>query len=144
MVVFQLLSKMKFVSNCFIIYIFFFLNSSFASNHVKEISCNISLSTNIKNISPLEMTAPREIKIIYNTRTNQLVDYIWNKKSVLEDFELINTNENNKFMEIKKKGFEKKLSDSDIRNGIYFKVNINNLKANLRKMFVRPVNYKCI
>ena len=135
---------MKFVSNCFIIYIFFFLNSSFASNHVKEISCNISLSTNIKNISPLEMTAPREIKIIYNTRTNQLVDYIWNKKSVLEDFELINTNENNKFMEIKKKGFEKKLSDSDIRNGIYFKVNINNLKANLRKMFVRPVNYKCI
>tara|TARA_B100001057_G_C22846913_1_gene949426 strand:- start:2637 stop:2909 length:273 start_codon:yes stop_codon:yes gene_type:complete len=90
------------------------------------------------------MTAPREIKIIYNTRTNQLVDYIWNKKSVLEDFELINTNENNKFMEIKKKGFEKKLSDSDIRNGIYFKVNINNLKANLRKMFVRPVNYKCI
>ena len=135
---------MKFVSNCFITYIFFFLNSSFASNHVKEISCNISLSTNIKNISPLEMTAPREIKIIYNTRTNQLVDYIWNKKSVLEDFELINTNENNKFMEIKKKGFEKKLSDSDIRNGIYFKVNINNLKANLRKMFVRPVNYKCI
>ena len=90
------------------------------------------------------MTAPREIKIIYNTRTNQLVDYIWNKKSVLEDFELINADENNKFMEIKKKGFEKKLSNSDFRNGIYFKVNINNLKANLRKMFVRPVNYKCI
>ena len=65
-----------------------FSNYSTAS-HVKNIICSIKLSTSIKNISPLEISAPSKIKIIYNENTNNLIDYIWDEKSIIEDFELI-------------------------------------------------------
>ena len=48
------------------------------SNDIKNHKCNMNLSTSIKNISPLEMSAPLEIEVIYNTKTNNLIDYIWN------------------------------------------------------------------
>ena len=68
--------------------ILFLLISNYTlSNEIKNYNCNINLSTSIKNISPLEMSAPAEIKIIYNSKTNNLIDYIWNKKSVVDDFE---------------------------------------------------------
>ena len=89
------------------------------------------------------MSAPAEIKIIYNSKTNNLVDYIWNKKSVIDDFELISNNINLEFIEIVRKGYKKTLSDEDIRNGLYFKLQLNELRANLKKQFVKPVNYNC-
>ena len=113
------------------------------SNEIKNYNCNINLSTSIKNISPLEMSAPLEIEIIYNTKTNNLIDYIWNNKSVIDDFELISKNLNLEFIEIGRKGYKKTLSDEDIRYGLYFKLQLNDLKANLKKQFVRPVNYNC-
>ena len=126
------------------VFIFFLLISNYIySNEIKIYNCNINLSTNIKNISPLEMSAPAEIKIIYNSKTNNLIDYIWNKKSVVDDFELISNNINLEFIEIGRKGYKKTLSDEDIRNGLYFKLQLNDLKANLKKQFVRPVNYNC-
>ena len=49
------------------VFIFFLLISNYIySNEIKIYNCNINLSSNIKNISPLEMSAPAEIKIIYN------------------------------------------------------------------------------
>ena len=126
------------------VFIFFLLISNYIySNEIKIYNCNINLSTNIKNISPLEMSAPAEIKIIYNSKTNNLIDYIWNKKSVVDDFELISNNFNLEFIEIGRKGYKKTLSDEDIRNGLYFKLQLNELRANLKKQFVRPVNYNC-
>ena len=126
------------------IFIFFLLISSYIhSNEIKNYNCNINLSTSIKNISPLEMSAPLEIKIIYNSKTNNLIDYIWNNKSVIDDFELISKNLNFEFIEIGRKGYKKTLSDEDIRNGLYFKLQLNDLRANLKKQFVRPVNYNC-
>ena len=126
------------------IFIFFLLISSYIhSNEIKNYKCNINLSTSIKNISPLEMSAPLEIKIIYNSKTNNLIDYIWNNKSVIDDFELISKNLNFEFIEIGRKGYKKTLSNEDIRNGLYFKLQLNNLRANLKKQFVRPVNYNC-
>ena len=126
------------------VFIFFLLISNYIySNEIKIYNCNINLSTNIKNISPLEMSAPAEIKIIYNSKTNNLIDYIWNKKSVVDDFELISNNINLEFIEIGRKGYKKTLSDEDIRNGLYFKLQLNELRANLKKQFVRPVNYNC-
>ena len=113
------------------------------SNEIKIYNCNINLSTNIKNISPLEMSAPLEIEIIYNTKTNNLIDYIWNNKSVIDDFELISKNLNFEFIEIGRKGYKKTSSDEDIRKGLYFKLQLNDLKANLKKQFVRPINYNC-
>ena len=113
------------------------------SNEIKNYNCNINLSTSIKNISPLEMSAPLEIEIIYNTKTNNLIDYIWNNKSVIDDFELISKNLNLEFIEIGRKGYKKTLSNEDIRNGLYFKLQLNDLRANLKKQFVRPVNYNC-
>ena len=118
-------------------------NYSF-SNEIKNFNCNITLSTSIKSISPLEMSAPSEIQIIYNTETKNLIDYIWNKKSVVNDFELISNNINSHFIEIGRKGYKKTLSDKDIRNGLYFKLYFKNLNAYLNKQFVRPVNYKCL
>jgi hypothetical protein len=118
-------------------------NYSF-SNEIKNFNCNITLSTSIKSISPLEMSAPSEIQIIYNTETKNLIDYIWNKKSVVNDFELISNNINSHFIEIGRKGYKKTLSDKDIRNGLYFKLYFKDLNGYLKKQFVRPVNYKCI
>ena len=89
------------------------------------------------------MSAPLEIEIIYNTKTNNLIDYIWNNKSVIDDFELISKNLNFEFIEIGRKGYKKTSSDEDIRKGLYFKLQLNDLKANLKKQFVRPVNYNC-
>ena len=132
------------IANLSIVFIFFLLNSNYIySNEIKIYNCNINLSTNIKNISPLEMSAPAEIKIVYNSKTNNLIDYIWNKKSVVDDFELISNNINLEFIEIGRKGYKKTLLDEDIRNGLYFKLQLNELRANLKKQFVRPVNYKC-
>ena len=125
--------------------IFFVLISNYSySNEIKNYNCNINLSTNIKNISPLEMSAPSEIQIIYNTETKNLIDYIWNKKSVVNDFELISNNINSHFIEIGRKGYKKTLSDKDIRNGLYFKLYFKDLNGYLKKQFVRPVNYKCL
>ena len=118
-------------------------NYSF-SNEIKNFNCNITLSTSIKSISPLEMSAPSEIQIIYNTETKNLIDYIWNKKSVVNDFELISNNINSHFIEIGRKGYKKTLSDKDIRNGLYFKLYFKELNGYLKKQFVRPVNYKCL
>ena len=132
------------ITNLCIVFIFFLLISNYVySNEIKIYNCNINLSTNIKNISPLEMSAPTEIKIVYNSKTNNLIDYIWNKKSVVDDFELISNNFNLEFIEIGRKGYKKTLSDEDIRNGLYFKLKLNELRANLKKQFVRPVNYNC-
>tara|TARA_B000000557_G_scaffold130122_1_gene105501 strand:- start:321 stop:725 length:405 start_codon:yes stop_codon:yes gene_type:complete len=132
------------ITNLCIVFIFFLLISNYVySNEIKIYNCNINLSTNIKNISPLEMSAPTEIKIVYNSKTNNLIDYIWNKKSVVDDFELISNNFNLEFIEIGRKGYKKTLSDEDIRNGLYFKLQLNELRANLKKQFVRPVNYNC-
>tara|TARA_B000000437_G_C11528098_1_gene258063 strand:+ start:49 stop:453 length:405 start_codon:yes stop_codon:yes gene_type:complete len=132
------------ITNLCIVFIFFLLISNYVySNEIKIYNCNINLSTNIKNISPLEMSAPTEIKIVYNSKTNNLIDYIWNKISVVDDFELISNNFNLEFIEIGRKGYKKTLSDEDIRNGLYFKLQLNELRANLKKQFVRPVNYNC-
>ena len=132
------------ITNLCIVFIFFLLISNYVySNDIKIYNCNINLSTNIKNISPLEMSAPTEIKIVYNSKTNNLIDYIWNKISVVDDFELISNNFNLEFIEIGRKGYKKTLSDEDIRNGLYFKLQLNELRANLKKQFVRPVNYNC-
>ena len=132
------------ITNLCIVFIFFLLISNYVySNEIKIYNCNINLSTNIKNISPLEMSAPTEIKIVYNSKTNNLIDYIWNKISVVDDFELISNNINLEFIEIGRKGYKKTLSDEDIRNGLYFKLQLNELRANLKKQFVKPVNYNC-
>ena len=126
------------------VFIILLLISNYShSNEIKNYNCNINLSTSIKNISPLEMSAPLEIKIIYNSKTNNLIDYIWNNKSVIDDFELISKNLNLEFIEIGRKGYKKTLSDEDIRNGLYFKLQLNDLRANLKKQFVKPVNYNC-
>ena len=124
--------------------IFFVLISNYSySNEIKNYNCNINLTTSIKNISPLEMSAPAKIKIIYNAEANLLIDYIWNNKSVIDDFELISKNLNFEFIEIGRKGYKKTLSDEDIRKGLYFKLQLNDLRANLKKQFVKPVNYNC-
>ena len=133
---------MKTWISCVFLSMLLFSNYSTAS-HVKNIICSIKLSTSIKNISPLEISAPSKIKIIYNENTNNLIDYIWDEKSIIEDFELISNNINSQFIEIRRKGFNKTLSDKDIRNGIFFKFNLSNFEANLNKQFIRPVNYQC-
>ena len=120
-----------------------FNNYSYASNHVKKYECNIILSSSIKNISPLEMSAPKRIQLTYNSKTNNLIDYIWNDNSVIDDFELISNNQNLEFIEIGRKGYKKTLSNEDIRNGLYFKLQLNDLRGNLKKQFVRPVIYNC-
>ena len=128
--------------SCVFLSMLLFSNYINASD-VKNIICSIKLSTSIKNISPLELSAPSKIKIIFNENTNNLIDYIWDEKSIIEDFELISNNVNSQFIEIRRKGFNKSLSDKDIRNGIFFKFNLSNFEANLNKQFIRPVNYQC-
>ena len=126
------------------VFLFMLLFSNYiTANEVKNIICSIKLSTSIKNISPLELSAPSKIKIIFNENTNNLIDYIWDENSIIEDFELISNNVNSQFIEIRRKGFNKSLSDKDIRNGIFFKFNLSNFEANLNKQFIRPVNYQC-
>ena len=131
------------ISVSFIFILFFLISNYSFSQQIQNFHCDINLSTSIKNISPLEMSAPPVIKIIYNSKTNNLIDYIWNNQSVIDDFELISKNLNLEFIEIGRKGYKKTLSNEDIRNGLYFKLQLNDLRANLKKQFVRPVNYNC-
>ena len=111
----------------FVFILFLLIPNSIHSNEIKNYNCNINLTTSIKNISPLEMSAPAKIKIIYNAEANYLIDYIWNNKSVIDDFELISKNLNLEFIEIGRKGYKKTLSNKDIRNGLYFKLQLNDL-----------------
>jgi len=131
------------ISVSFIFILFLLISNYCFSQQIKNFHCDINLSTSIKNISPLELSAPSKIKIIFNENTNNLIDYIWDENSIIEDFELISNNVNSQFIEIRRKGFNKTLSDKDIRNGIFFKLNLNNFDANLNKQFIRPVNYQC-
>ena len=93
--------------------ILFLLISNYTlSNEIKNYNCNINLSTSIKNISPLEMSAPSEIKIIYDLDTNNLIDYFWDKKSIIDNSELASTNIHSKFIKITRKGYKKTLLDA--------------------------------
>ena len=118
-------------------------NYGFSSDHLKKYNCNIKTSTNIKNLSPLEMSAPAIIDIIYDPLSRSVINFFLNQKSVINDFELISENSSLDFIEIRRKGYGKTFSDGDIRNGLYFKLNLNNLSASLKKQFIRPVNYTC-
>ena len=89
------------------------------------------------------MSAPSEIKIIYDLDTNNLIDYFWDKKSIIDNSELASNDIHSKFIKITRKGYKKTLLDEDIRNGISFKLNLKNLEAYLKKQFIRPVTYKC-
>ena len=117
MEVFQLLFKMKITNLCIVFIFSFKFQIMFILMRLKFIIV-ILTSTNIK----YQMSAPTEIKIVYNSKTNNLIDYIWNKISVVDDFELISNNFNLEFIEIGRKGYKKTLSDEDIRNGLYFNI----------------------
>jgi len=132
-----------YIYKSFVILIVLLISNYVYGNQIKNFNCNIHLSTSIKNISPLEMSAPSEIKIIYNLNTNNLIDYFWDKKSIINNSELVSTNIHSKFIKITQKGYKNTLSDEDIRNGISFKLNLKNLEAYLKKQFIRPVAYKC-
>ena len=132
-----------YIYKSFVILIVLLISNYVYGNQIKNFNCNIHLSTSIKNISPLEMSAPSEIKIIYNLNTNNLIDYFWDKKSIINNSELVSTNIHSKFIKITQKGYKNTLSDEDIRNGISFKLNLKNLEAYLKKQFIRPVSYKC-
>ncbi len=132
-----------YIYKSFVILIVLLISNYVYGNQIKNFNCNIHLSTSIKNISPLEMSAPAEIKIIYNLNTNNLIDYFWDKKSIINNSELVSTNIHSKFIKITQKGYKNTLSDEDIRNGISFKLNLKNLEAYLKKQFIRPVSYKC-
>ena len=101
------------------IYIFLFsiliTNYGFSSNQLKKYNCSIKKSTNIKNISPLEMSAPTIIHIIYDPMSKSLINYYWNQKSVIKDFELISKKSSLDFIEIGRKGYTKTLSSNDLR-----------------------------
>ena len=132
-----------YIYRSFVIIIVLLISNYVYGNQIKNFNCNIHLSTSIKNISPLEMSAPSEIKIIYNLNTNNLIDYFWDKKSIINNSELVSTNIHSKFIKITQKGYKNTLSNEDIRNGISFKLNLKNLEAYLKKQFIRPVSYKC-
>ena len=132
-----------YIYKSFVILIVLLISNYVYGNQIKNFNCNIHLSTSIKNISPLEMSAPSEIKIIYNLNTNNLIDYFWDKKSIINNSELVSTNIHSKFIKITQKGYKNTLSAEDIRNGISFKLNLKNLEAYLKKQFIRPVSYKC-
>jgi len=131
------------------IFIYIFLlsilitNYGFSSNQLKKYNCSIKKSTNIKNISPLEMSAPTIIHIIYDPMSKSLINYYWDRKSVIKDFELVSKKSSLEFIEIGRKGYAKTLSSNDLRNSLYFKLNLKNLSASLKKQFIRPVNYDC-
>ena len=132
-----------YIYRSFVIIIVLLISNYVYGNQIKKFNCNINLSTSIKNISPLEMSAPSEIKIIYDLDANNLIDYFWDKKSIIDNSELASNNIHSKFIKITRKGYNKTLLDEDIRNGISFKLNLKNLEAYLKKQFIRPVTYKC-
>ena len=132
-----------YIYKSFVIIIVLLISNYVYGNQIKNFNCNINLSTSIKNISPLEMSAPSEIKIIYNLETNNLIDYFWDKKSIIDNSELVSNNIRSQFIEITRKGYKSTLLDQDIRNGVSFKLNLENLGAYLKKQFIRPVTYQC-
>ena len=81
-----------YIYKSFVIIIVLLISNYVYGNQIKNFNCNINLSTSIKNISPLEMSAPSEIKIIYDLDTNNLIDYFWDKKSIINNSILVSTN----------------------------------------------------
>ena len=133
---------MKIAFSVIIIFLLSITTYCYSLDNIRSFNCKIELSSSIKIISPLEMSAPKRIKVKINSENNNLIDYIWNYKSVINDFELDNSI-NSEYIEIKRKGYKKTLSDIDIRNGLYFKIHLNDMKAKLSKQFIKPVNYIC-
>ncbi len=134
---------MKIVFSITIIFLVSVTKYCYSLDNIRNFNCKIELSTSIKIISPLEMSAPKNIKVKLDLEKNNLVDYLWNYKSVINDFELDNNNINPEYVEIKRKGYKKTLAEKDIRNGLYFKIYLASLKAKLSKQFIKPVNYNC-
>ncbi len=134
---------MKIVFSITIIFLVSVTKYCYSLDNIRNFNCKIELSTSIKIISPLEMSAPKNIKVKLDLEKNNLVDYLWNYKSVINDFELDNNNINPEYVEIKRKGYKKTLAEKDIRNGLYFKIYLDSLKAKLSKQFIKPVNYNC-
>ena len=134
---------MKIVFSITIIFLVSITKYCYSLDNIRNFNCKIELSTSIKIISPLEMSAPKNIKVKLDLEKNNLVDYLWNYKSVINDFELDNNNINPEYVEIKRKGYKKTLAEKDIRNGLYFKIYLASLKAKLSKQFIKPVNYNC-
>ena len=134
---------MKIFTSITIIFLISVTKYCYSLENIKNFNCKIELSTSIKIISPLEMSAPKNIKVKLDLEKNNLVDYLWNYKSVINDFELDNNNINTEYVEIKRKGYKKTLAEKDIRNGLYFKIYLESLKAKLSKQFIKPVNYNC-
>ena len=133
---------MKIAFSVIIIFLLSITTYCYSLDNIRSFNCKIELSSSIKILSPLEMSAPKRIKVKINSENNNLIDYIWNYKSVINDFEL-DSSINSEYIEIKRKGYKKTLSDIDIRNGLYFKIHLNDMKAKLSKQFIKPVNYIC-
>ena len=94
-----------YIYKSFVLIIVLLISNYVYGNQIKNFNCNINLSTSIKNISPLEMSAPSEIKIIYDLDTNNLIDYFWDKKSIIDNSELASTNIHSKFIKITRKWY---------------------------------------
>ncbi len=134
---------MKIFTSITIIFLISVTKYCYSLENTRNFNCKIELSTSIKIISPLEMSAPKNIKVKLDLEKNNLINYLWNYKSVINDFELDNNNINTEYVEIKRKGYKKTLAEKDIRNGLYFKIYLESLKAKLSKQFIKPVNYNC-
>ena len=119
---------MKIVFSITIIFLVSITKYCYSLDNIRNFNCKIELSTSIKIISPLEMSAPKNIKVKLDEKNN-LVDYLWNYKSVINDFELDNNNINPEYVEIKRKGYKKTLAEKDIRNGLYFKIYLASLQS---------------
>ena len=115
-------------------------NICFGEDYVCEIKHNDNT-----DISPLKDSVPKILQITYLKKTNELVDFSWDGKSVIEHFEAVEFSSSSKILEIwTKKHPLTSLEKEDIEKGVYFELYASDLVGHFYKQFIPGVDYECI
>ena len=121
----------------FVLFIILFAFKTHASNHINNYVCELLLNDNSKK-SPLRDSAPEIMQISYQSSSNELVDLLWDGKSVVKSFVAVKFSSKSKILELWRKDFEYSQKDN-----ILFELYASDLVGHLYMLYKPGLDYQC-
>lgn len=121
----------------FVFFILLFAFKTYASNHIDNYVCELLLNENT-NKSPLKDSAPEIMQISYQSSSNELVDFLWDGNSPVNDFVAVKFSSKSKILELWRKGFEYSQKDN-----ILFELYSSDLVGHLYMLYTPGLDYQC-
>ena len=119
-----------------VLILIFFSKLSFSADN-KNYVCELLLNENT-NKSPLKESAPNIIQISYDSENNNLVELVWDGKSMTEAFAAVKFSSSSKLLELWRKGFDYAQKDN-----ILFELYSSDLVGHLYKLYIPGIDYQC-